>query len=208
MPSNYKKAAVIALASAFVGASYLFMPGAAPAPALIAVDMPALVREVASGTPALGKPSKATGCAVNGPLPDPLCSPGAIFARTPLETICQPGYTKKVRSVSTSLKKKIYAAYGIPYPQKTGTYELDHIVPLELGGSNEAANLYPEARDPSPGFREKDVVENYLHQEACAGRVALSDAQRAIAADWARIYAAMSPADIQAMRDLYKSWAD
>lgn len=31
------------------------------------------------------------------------------------------------------------------------TLEIDHIVSLELGGSNDIANLYPERASPAPG---------------------------------------------------------
>ena len=59
---------------------------------------------------------------------------------------------------------------------------------LEDGGSNDIANLWPEVAEPRPGFHDKDQVENYLHDQVCTGRVTLSDAQRAIASDWLRVY--------------------
>jgi hypothetical protein len=62
-----------------------------------------------------------------------------------------------------------------------GAYEVDHLVSLELGGSNGIANLWPEAAEPRPGFHEKDRYENYLHAEVCAGRMPLQEAQRRIA---------------------------
>jgi hypothetical protein len=61
-------------------------------------------------------------------------------------------------------------------------------VPLEIGVSNDIANLFPEAAEPKPGFHEKDQVENYLHEQVCAGRMNLFDAQRAIATDWLQVY--------------------
>ncbi|MEO6077862.1 MAG: HNH endonuclease, partial [Candidatus Andersenbacteria bacterium] len=97
----------------------------------------------------IGTATKASDCHVSGALPDPACSPGAIFPDATKEIICVSGYTKKVRNVTASTKKKIYLAYGIAYPQPTGSYEMDHIIPLELGGSNEVANLYPEAGAPT-----------------------------------------------------------
>jgi hypothetical protein len=59
--------------------------------------------------------------------------------------------------------------------------ELDHLVPPELGGSNDITNLWPEAgRVPNP----KDKVENALNRAVCAGKVSLAAAQNAIASDW------------------------
>lgn len=151
--------------------------------------------------------TKTAECVASGGLPDHACTPGAIFASTTLQTICQSGYTKTVRNVPVSLKKKIYAAYGIPYPQTTGSYEADHLIPLELGGSNDIANLFPEAAAPAPGFREKDLVENYLHNESCAGRMSLSRAQENIARDWLSVYRALTPAQIEFLKNQYKRWA-
>ena len=59
---------------------------------------------------------------------------------------------------------------------------------LEAGGSNDIANLWPEAAEPRPGFHEKDQVENYLHDQVCAGTMSLLDAQRAIATNWLDVY--------------------
>lgn len=152
-------------------------------------------------------PTKSQQCMIQGSLPDPDCTPGAIFADVTKEQTCVAGYTKTVRSVSTSLKKKIYQEYGIAYPPPFGTYEADHFIPLTLGGSNDIANLFPESADPRPGFREKDLVENYLHQKVCSGDISLSSAQRAIATNWLAVYNSISPTDLNALRQMYKSWS-
>ena len=55
---------------------------------------------------------------------------------------------------------------------------------MELGGSNDIANLFPEAAEQRPGFHEKDKVENYLHAQVCSGKMSLNDAQVKIANDW------------------------
>ena len=62
---------------------------------------------------------------------------------------------------------------------------------MELGGSNDIANLWPEAAEPWPGFHEKDKVENYLHEEVCAGRIPLAQAQSEIANNWLEFYKQM-----------------
>jgi hypothetical protein len=160
------------------------------------------------GTSTLGMVQKNTGCVVQGALPDASCTPGAVFPDAAPAVICVPGYTTKVRSVSTKLKKQIYTAYGLSYPPPTGTYELDHLVPLALGGSNDAANLFPEAATPVPGFKEKDVVEVYLYQEMCAGHIPLQAAQAQIAANWLGVYQALSADDIATLKAKYKSWAN
>ncbi|MGE5073481.1 MAG: HNH endonuclease [Anaerolineae bacterium] len=144
-----------------------------------------------SGTPglpaSLGKRTKTSGCVAANGLPDAACTPGAAFADATVEKICQPGYSSEARNVPTSLKNKVYAEYGI-LSHEPGQYEVDHLVSLELGGSNEIANLWPEAAEPRPGFHEKDKVENYLHDQVCSGKISLQQAQIQEATNWLAIY--------------------
>lgn len=132
--------------------------------------------------------TKFTNCQANGMYPDKECTPGAIIAIATKEDICTPGYSKGVRDVPEKMKKDVYAEYSITH-RTAGEYEVDHFISLELGGSNDLANLFPEAASPTPGFHEKDKVENYLHDEVCKGVISLNEAQRQIATDWYAVYA-------------------
>ncbi len=147
--------------------------------------------------------TKSSGCEIKGPYPDHTCTPGAVFADASVEQICVSGYTGTVRNVSTKLRKQVFAEYGMAYPQARGAYEVDHFIPLALAGSNDIANLFPEAAEPTPGFHEKDIVEVYLQHEVCAGRVALPVAQRQIAADWLAVYNNLTPEQILALKKKY-----
>jgi hypothetical protein len=137
--------------------------------------------------PDWGVQTKTTGCQAQNGLPDSACTPGAIFPEATKEKICVSGYSKSVRHVTTSTKNKVYAAYGIK-KRLPGQYEVDHLVSLQLGGSNEVANLWPEIDKPKPGFHEKDRVENYLHDQVCDGKMTLRQAQIQIATDWKAVY--------------------
>ena len=119
-------------------------------------------------------------------LPDPKLTPGAVLT-TDEGTICQPGYSKSVRHTSGQLKHGIYVEYGIN--RNAGHYEIDHLIPLGIGGTDSPENLWPESRDTQPWTAGvKDRLENYLHVEVCAGHIAVQDAQKAIAADWVAAY--------------------
>lgn len=157
---------------------------------------------------ALRSRTKEDHCKVRGPLPDPQCTPGAVFPDVSLETICTPGYTKMVRSVSDKMRRRVFAEYGISYPQPRGSYEVDHLIPLAIGGSNDIANLFPEAAEPKPGFREKDLVEVYLREEVCARRVDLRVAQAAIANNWLSIYRNLPPETIAQLKARYRNWSN
>jgi hypothetical protein len=122
----------------------------------------------------------------DGQLPDTRCTPGSVDPAVTQAnigaTICRSGYTEKVRPPES---ETTHAKYDVAYPAYhiagSPASELDHLVSLELGGSNDITNLWPELGSlPNP----KDKVENALHRAVCDGRVSLRAAQRAIAGNW------------------------
>ncbi len=142
---------------------------------------------VSTTTPHWGVQAKTTGCIARGTQQDPDCTPGALLPDATKDRICQSGYASSVRNVPTSVKDQVYASYGIGH-HTAGQYEVDHLVSLELGGSNDISNLWPEAASPVPGFHQKDKVENYLHDQVCTGAVSLQQAQIEIATNWLDVY--------------------
>jgi hypothetical protein len=131
-------------------------------------------------------------------LPDPSCTPGAVDAGVTQaniqSTICSSGYTDSVRppeSLSEPAKYASMATYGSR--GSASDYEYDHLVPLELGGSSDVRNLWPELDvgppsqfDSSDSYGEnaKDGVEDRLNAAVCRGQVTLAAAQQAIAVNW------------------------
>jgi hypothetical protein len=98
-------------------------------------------------------------------LPDPKLTPGATLPVTK-DDICVPGYTKKVRDVPQSVKDQVYAEYGITSHQPR-EFEIDHLISLELGGSNSIKNLWPESYLTKPwNAHVKDQLKNWLHELA------------------------------------------
>ncbi len=122
--------------------------------------------------------------------PDPSLTPGAIFPDVTAAEVCTPGYSKSVRNVSQQTKNEVFKEYGITNPQP-GEYEIDHFISLELGGTNDISNLWPESYKMANGAHEKDKVENYLHKQVCNGNMTLQEAQDAIRTDWYAVYLQM-----------------
>ncbi|HEY0753253.1 MAG TPA: HNH endonuclease signature motif containing protein [Ktedonobacteraceae bacterium] len=148
---------------------------------------------VSTTVPKWGTRAKTSGCVANGALQDQQCTPGALITSATKDQICKSGYSSSVRNVPTSVKNQVYAEYSIQ-SHSTGQYEVDHLVSLELGGSNDISNLWPEAASPKPGFHEKDKVENYLHDQVCSGAVSLQQAQVEVATNWLDVYNKMPSA--------------
>jgi hypothetical protein len=120
-------------------------------------------------------------------VPDPKLTPGDSFAVT-VRDLCVPGYTKKVRNVPAEMKREVYEEYGVT-SHGPGDYEVDHLIPLELGGSNSIKNLWPESHRTSPwNAQVKDRLEGKLHALVCRGQLDLKTAQQAIASNWIEAY--------------------
>ncbi|HUY86703.1 MAG TPA: HNH endonuclease signature motif containing protein [Acidimicrobiales bacterium] len=132
-------------------------------------------------------------------LADRSCTPGAVDSAVNQAdigtTICRPGgYTSTVRApvqFTEAVKPQLMAAYSAT--GRRSSYELDHLIPLGLGGSNAISNLWPEPNQGSPaqfdptdpyGINAKDGVEDALHQAVCNGQMSLVDAQMRIVSDW------------------------
>jgi len=145
----------------------------------------------AGSTALLAARSKRSGCRLDAE-PDRRCSPGAYYSGLTTAVICSAGFhTSSIRNVPDSEKHQVEAEYGLAPGSYGSTLEIDHIVSLELGGSNDIANLFPEKAvlaGGHPGFHVKDRLENRVHALVCEGKITLRAAQREIAGDWEALY--------------------
>ena len=121
-------------------------------------------------------------------LPDPTLTPGSANPNVTLSDICN-GTTKGRRSVTAATRAKVLRDYGVP-TVTTDDYELDHLIPLSIGGDNSAANLWPQ---PAPDYHRKDRLEVELQRLVCvawrtltpvAAAAVLAQEQKEIADDW------------------------
>jgi hypothetical protein len=124
--------------------------------------------------------------------PNPQLTPGATRPVT-LAQLCKPGAAKAARNVPESEKLAVYREYGMHaahtgYCAGPNGCEIDHLISLELGGSNDIKNLWPQPYDGAINAHMKDKVENATHAAICSGKMTLQDAQHAIATDWHMLY--------------------
>ncbi len=122
--------------------------------------------------------------------PNPALTPGKA-ATTDVRQVCaiegNLSYSRRHRTATHALKSWVFREYGIepPHgPAARGEWEIDHLVPLCLGGADEAANLWPQNQAT---YRKKDRLEARACREVCAGRLSLSEAQGWFLGDWTEV---------------------
>lgn len=114
-----------------------------------------------------------------------------VYQDTIQQTICVSGYTKTVRpstSYTNGVKHISLREAGLPEDQ-ANDYELDHIVPLALGGHPRSRdNLMLQLWEGDDGAKRKDRLEKKLQCLVCSGQVPLKTAQNQIYSDWRAAY--------------------
>jgi hypothetical protein len=112
-------------------------------------------------------------------------TPGAVSTLTVGE-LCAGG--RPSRLVPDATRRQVLSGYAMEHVSDR-MYELDALVTPDLGGTTDAANLWPQRYySPVWNARVKDELEELLPKLVCGGRLELSVAQRAIAADWVGAY--------------------
>ena len=139
-----------------------------------------------------GVPSSVDARSVRSPLAEPL---GALLADVTQAsistTICTPGWTATVRpstSYTQGVKSKLLKEAGMN-PDRAVDYELDHFVPLALGGHPRSLdNLWLQRWGGEWNAHVKDRLERRLQVMVCEGRLTLRAAQAAVERNWKRAY--------------------
>jgi hypothetical protein len=107
---------------------------------------------------------------------------------TDVAAICSTG-TRALRHWSRGRDDQVMLEYGLeggPHPD----YEVDHLIPLGIGGSDDRANLWPEPRrsvEATWNAERKDELWR-LRELVCSGALDLHESQRSIADDWTEAY--------------------
>lgn len=110
-----------------------------------------------------------------------------VTQETIQQTVCVNGYTATVRpavSYTNGVKNKLMREQNLD-PSTIHEYELDHRIPLALGGHpRNIGNLMLQPWEGEDGAKRKDKLERRLQLLVCHGKVTLADARRAIYVNW------------------------
>jgi len=96
-------------------------------------------------------------------------------------TICMPGYTAKVRpprKVTDAIKRKL----ALDLPGSSADYELDHLIPIGLGGHPQSPKNFWVQTWTEAAAKDRDELR--LHRAVCSGRMTLDQAQHEMLAAW------------------------
>jgi hypothetical protein len=118
-------------------------------------------------------------------------------------TICVSDWTATVRpptSYTQALKRRMLVRAGID-PKEAVVYELDHFIPLAIGGHPRSEdNLWLQRWDGEWNARIKDRLERKLQVMVCAGQITLQTARTAVQDDWHAAYKTYVAADPSRIR--------
>jgi hypothetical protein len=119
--------------------------------------------------------------------PNRQLTPGATrFVST--EELCATEVSDDASDASPEVKDRVLKRYGLSGQLPT-TYQLDYLISPQLGGTEDASNLWPEpAAATTWNVKTKDALEDRLRQMVCRGNLSLADAQRDLAIDWVSAY--------------------
>ena len=119
--------------------------------------------------------------------PDPRLTPG-LSTRASHDELCASQPSPTAASIDRELAIAVFRVHGIRDPQPRA-YEVDYLIPLELGGAKDTRNLWPQPYGVQPwNAFTKDALEDHLLRAVCDGRITLQAAQRDLATDWVAAY--------------------
>jgi hypothetical protein len=141
------------------------------------------------GTTVLLSPRTRTSSCQLGVLPDRRCSPGAYNSGLSQALLCSPGFRPgPLARIPEPLRRAAETEYGLPPNQPGRPVVIDQIVPAQLGGATDIANLFPEPTSGQYNAADKIKLETRLRQLVCSGHFSLTAARTAIALNWRLLY--------------------
>lgn len=118
----------------------------------------------------------------DGLLPDEECTPGAVTSEISAANTAPVCGAPSGPDVSATVRTSVLNAYGVAELDHD-KYVIDFLVPRQLGGANDFANLWPIPLN-DPAMTTKRATEAAAIDAVCGGRAGIQAAQYALASDW------------------------
>ncbi len=124
--------------------------------------------------------------------PNPTLSPGLIATDNLNDLTSHSAcgtYSECHRNTTDAQKRTVRAEYPTCPPEQ----EIDHILPLSIGGADDVKNLWCQPLNnmwngQNWGYKTKDAIESYLASQVKNGKIAPKIAQECILNDWIACY--------------------
>src|SRR3954454_2257624 len=118
-------------------------------------------------------------------LPSSFQTPGAKGKANDAQ-VCAADFEASAKPMAKWQRDQALERYGKRPEDFTG--ELDHLIPISLGGTNDPDNLWPLPPSKDMGPEQKKALDAKLHELVCGKTMKLKDAQDAIKKDWVKAY--------------------
>ena len=119
-------------------------------------------------------------------LPSSFQTPGAKGKANDAQ-VCAADFEASAKPIAKWQRDQALERYGKRPEDFTG--ELDHLIPISLGGTNDPDNLWPIPSNKEMGPEQKKALDLKLHEMVCAKTITLKAARDAIKKDWVKAYA-------------------
>jgi len=118
-------------------------------------------------------------------LPNNYYTPGKA-EKVDVKQLCAAGTETSAKPVADWQKNTALERYGVRPEAFNG--ELEHLVPVALGGTNDPDNLYPFHAQGEYTIEAKQRLASKLRELVCDGKMSLKQAQDVFKKDWTKGY--------------------
>ncbi len=116
-------------------------------------------------------------------LPRPDLTPGAVDDAFDVEAACASPVEPP--PIPPDIEAAIIEAYGV----EPSVFEVQRLIPFELGGTTTTDNLFPIPLEAHPGANDKPLVDDLVVELVCEAAVTLNTARNSLVRNWPIAYA-------------------
>ena len=118
-------------------------------------------------------------------LPNNMYTPGKAD-KVDVKQLCAETFETSVKPMADWQKNTTLERYGVRPESFSG--DLEHLVPVSLGGTNDPENLYPFHAQGEYTLEAKQRLAAKIHELVCDGKMSLKQAQDIFKKDWTKGY--------------------